>query len=240
MALPPKRPEISLDDQNTILELLCKYASFFLLPSSSHTDVPPPSLLSPFGQYCRVHVRRSKGKRARRRRNKTGSQDGALAGVAAPPRPELHAKVDIGFSSITRRLETLSQTSCDTAQVEPKDCPYSMVFVARGNQSSAFNCHFPTMVGVASRDTRQADKTRLVGFSRPCSDRLGSILGVARVSSLAVARDAPGAGALWEFVQKTVAPVCISWLQDATCPEYRAAKISSVETSVGISKAKTT
>ncbi|KAM4055302.1 RNase p and RNase mrp subunit [Hirsutella rhossiliensis] len=212
-------PEISPDDQDTILELLC-------------------NLLSPLGQHRRAHIKRSKGKRAARRgaRPGPGPEDRSLPSAPAPPKPELSAKVDVGFNSITRGLEELSQSTGS------RDSPcqsYSMVFVARGNQSSAFNCHFPKMIGAASKDSPQADKTRLVGFSKPCSDRLSSVLGVARVSSVAVARDAPGAGALWEFVQKTVAPVSMSWLQDMGCTEYREAKINSVETLVGAKKAKT-
>lgn len=203
--------------------------------------MPPHSLLSPLGQHRRAHIKRSKGKRAARRAAETGPQDRSPSGAKAPPRPELCAEVDVGFNSITRRLEELSQTNSDSQSIASKvglSQPYSMIFVARGDLSSAFNCHFPKMIGVTSKDSHHADKARLVGFSKPCSDRLGSALGVARVSSVAVTRGAPGAGALWDFVQKAVAPVGISWLQDVGCTEYRETKISSVESSVGTKKAK--
>ncbi|KND92215.1 hypothetical protein TOPH_03243 [Tolypocladium ophioglossoides CBS 100239] len=212
-------PEISPDDQDTILELLC-------------------NLLSPIGQHRRAHIKPSKGKRAAKR--KTNSKDGERppANAPVPPKPEICAKVDVGFNSITKNLEELANPN-----VEPTDTPsqpYSMVFVARGNQSATFNCHFPKMICAASKNTQRDEKTRLVGFSKPCSDRLSSCLGVARVSSVAVERDAPGAEALWAFVQKAVPPIDISWFEGVGDSKYQATKIASVETTVGIKKARTT
>ncbi|PHH89688.1 hypothetical protein CDD83_5494 [Cordyceps sp. RAO-2017] len=210
-------PEISQDDQDAILELLC-------------------NLLSPLGQHRKAHTRPSKGRRAARRREKAESDGRSVPGAPPPPKPELHAKVDVGFNSITKALtrDHDSEAGCKDARSQS----YSMVFVARGNQSPAFNCHFPKMIGLSSKDCPRDEKTRLVGFSKPCSDRLGFSLGLARVSSVAVARDAPGANALWQFVQRTVAPVGISWLDDMGDARYRATKISSVEAPVGSKKAK--
>lgn len=121
------------------------------------------------------------------------------------------------------------------------EAPYSMVFVARGNQTAAFNCHFPKMVAAASRNsTCDADKVRLVGLSRPCNDRLSSALGIARASSVAVECGAPGAEALWEFVQKTVPPVEVSWFGPRQDAAFHPTRIGSVETTVGAKRAKTT
>ncbi|PHH77272.1 hypothetical protein CDD80_754 [Ophiocordyceps camponoti-rufipedis] len=106
--------------------------------------------------------------------------------------------------------------------------PYAMVFVARGSQSAAFNCHFPKMVGVACKDCPPDERTRLVGFSKPCSDRLSSCLGIARVSSVALRRDAPGAAALWDLVRRKVAPIDMAWLDDAVGAEHRATKADSI------------
>ncbi|PFH60692.1 hypothetical protein XA68_10530 [Ophiocordyceps unilateralis] len=207
-------PDISLDDQDAILELLCH-------------------LLSPLGHHRRAHTRPSKGKRAARgRREKVDAEGAAPASAPVPPRPELCAKVDVGFNSITR---TLQEPSFDA-----RCQPYAMVFVARGNQSSAFNCHFPKMVGVASKDCPPDERTRLVGFSKPCSDRLSSSLGIARVSSVALSRDAPGAAALWDLVRRKVAPVDMAWLEDAMSAEHRVTKIISVDTPMGSKRARTT
>ncbi|RCI14004.1 hypothetical protein L249_7999 [Ophiocordyceps polyrhachis-furcata BCC 54312] len=207
------RPHISLDDQDAILELLC-------------------NLLSPIGQHRRAHATPSKGKRAaKRRRGEMDSKDDTTS-VPVPPRPELCERVDVGFNSITRTLQDLSSDASRQ--------PYAMVFVARGNQSAAFNCHFPKMVGVKSKDYPPDEKTRLVGFSRSCSDRLSSSLGIARVSSVAVSRDAPGAAPLWDLVRRKVAPVDMVWLDDAMSAEYRATNIVSIDTTIGSKRARAT
>lgn len=159
-----------------------------------------------------------------------------------PPKPELHNKIDVGFNSISKHIEILSRPASESG-VSPSDCPvepYSMVFVARGNQSSAFNCHFPQMVGAASKNLASDEKTRLIGFSKQCSERLSSSLGLARVSAIAVERHAPGAAALWEVVRKSVDPVDISWLNGAPDGHYRATDIKSTETTVGTKRVKKT
>lgn len=113
-----------------------------------------------------------------------------------------------------------------------------MIFVARGDQSSAFNCHFPQMVGVASKDLPIERKIRLVGISKPCSERLSACLGLPRVSSIAVSGDAPGAGALEEFVRKVVSPVTVHWLGTLGEAEYLPTKINPIETLVGQKKVR--
>ena len=112
-----------------------------------------------------------------------------------------------------------------------------MVFVARGNQSSAFNGHFPKMVAAAGRRCVPDESTRLIGFSKPCSERLSSCLAVARVSSLAIVRDAPGSEALWKFVQEYVPRLDDKWLWGAQ-DVYKVTNIKSIETSVGLKKRK--
>lgn len=200
------------------------------------------SLLDPIGQHRRAHIKPSKGKRVAKRKANTKDDERPPASIPTPPKPEIGAKVDVGFNSITKNLEGLSH-AVPKSNAKPADGPrqpYSMVFVARGNQTSAFNCHFPKMICAASKNTQQDEKARLVGFSKPCSDRLSSSLGIARVSSVAVERDAPGAEALWAFVQKAVPPVDISWLDGIGDTKYRATKIASAETTVGNKKARTT
>lgn len=112
-----------------------------------------------------------------------------------------------------------------------------MVFVARGNQASSFNCHFPQMVGMASRSLSPQSKIRLVGFSKLCSERLSACLGVSRVSSVAVLEDAPGAQALQDFVRKAVKPVEMNWVDEVN-KQYLATKIKAVETSIGLKRIK--
>ncbi|KAK5989045.1 hypothetical protein PT974_10543 [Cladobotryum mycophilum] len=217
-------PEISSDDQDTILELLC-------------------SFLGPLGQHRKVHVKPSKGKRAAKRDRKAAAESSeSRPAVDAPilPKHEIEDSVDVGFNSITRNLEThaaASQESTDMVDEEVKKA-YSMVFVARGNQSSAFNCHFPQMVGMASKNLSQVEKTRLIGFSKPCSDRLSSTLGLPRVSSIAVRCDAPGADALLTFVRKNVAPIDVPWVDGNMDIQYQTTQINSIETTVGTKRVK--
>lgn len=186
-------------------------------------------------------MRPSKGKRAVKRERKAKASDASTAEdqhYPQPPPPDLLHYVDVGLNSITRNLEIQPPgSSCeDDSQVQRKK--YSMIFVARGDQSSAFNCHFPTMVGAASRDIPHDERIRLVGFSKSSSERLSSCLKVARVSSVAVEREAPGAGALWEVVKRSVKPVDVPWLDGNGVPPYLSTKINTIETTLGPKRPK--
>ncbi|KAK7424989.1 RNase P and RNase MRP subunit [Neonectria magnoliae] len=198
-------PSVSPEDQDTILELLCE-------------------LLSPLGQHRQTYTKRSKGKRAAKREKAAKMSQDPNKEPPVPPMPEINAKIDVGLNSITKNLGPLGGNS---------DRQYSMVFVARGNQASSFNCHFPQMVGATSKRLDAEKKIRLVGFSKPCADRLSTCLGLPRVSSVAITSDAPGADALQEFVQKTVAPVDAAWLDETQDPNYLATIITASETTIG-------
>ncbi|KAM5345479.1 hypothetical protein ACJ41O_011341 [Fusarium nematophilum] len=190
------------------------------------------SLLSPLGQHRQSYGKRSKGKRAANKVKDTNKAVGTSEEHLVPPAPEIDASIDIGLNSISRNLQALAQNKAQSMRDEPQR-QYSMVFVARGNQASSFNCHFPQMVGAASKHVPAADKIRLVGFSKPCSERLSVCLGVPRVSSIAITKNAPGIGALQEFVLKTVAPAEASWLDASQDPQYQATNINSIETTAG-------
>ena len=152
--------------------------------------------------------------------------------------------VDVGLSSITRTLQDMSQPSQATDPMKTGDgvpdsqAPYTMVFVARGDQPSTFNCHFPKMIGAASASSPHNERIRLVGFSKPSSDRLSKCLHVARVSSVAVKQNAPGAGPLWDFVKDRVKPIDVSWLEGKHDASYIPTKINSTETTIGPKKVR--
>ncbi|KAF5245445.1 hypothetical protein FANTH_7353 [Fusarium anthophilum] len=211
-------PSILTEDQDTILELLC-------------------DLLSPIGQYRQTQIKRSKGKRSSQKEKGAKKTAQASEQPPVPPMPEIEASIDVGLNSITRNLQLCSQQETESMGDEPNR-QYSMVFVARGDQASPFNCHFPQMIGAASRKTSSERKTRLVGLSKPCSERLSSCLGVPRVSSVAIRMDAPGAGALQEFVLKKVEPIEASWLDVSSDAPYLAPKINTIETTVGPKRAR--
>ncbi|KAF6837893.1 hypothetical protein CPLU01_02779 [Colletotrichum plurivorum] len=209
-------PDISFEDQDTILELLC-------------------SLLAPLGQHRQRHVTPSEGKRAAKRKrkdegiaSKTAEQD------SRPPTPELASFVDVGLASITRNLEKLAAQDSEKQPDESKlsadpVTPYTVIFVARSGQSSAFNCQLPQMVAVASNSTPPVSATRLVGYSKSCADRLSASLGIPRVSAVGVRVGAPMSKAFTEFVQSHVSPVRIAWLDEAPTVIYRPTQLKIEE-----------
>ncbi|KAI6778405.1 uncharacterized protein J7T54_000794 [Emericellopsis cladophorae] len=146
-------PEVSLEDQDTILELLCNF-------------------LSPIGKHRRAHVKASKGKKASRRAEKAKAEregeDTEMPDLVIPAPPDVTHRIDVGFNSITRSLSAMtedqrcgSDAQADKADKERK--PLSMIFVARGDQSAVFNCHFPKM---------------WVSHAFPCIATLTSVLSV--------------------------------------------------------------
>lgn len=197
------------------------------------------SLLGPIGKHRRAHSKPSKGKRAAKRKEATQKGEGS-ARVPTPARPDLCAHIDAGFNAITRELQSPPKQAKKTDEMDTNDSkePYSMVFVARGNQSPAFNCHFPKMIGFASKKLPPGQRIHLIGFSEPCSDRLSSSLGIARVSSIAIKRDAPGSEALLAFIDEHVPAVDIRWLDETSSPQYQPTRITSTETTVGAKKLK--
>ncbi|KAK8149002.1 hypothetical protein G3M48_008479 [Beauveria asiatica] len=214
-------PEISQEDQDDILELLCEY-------------------LGPIGKHRQRCIKTSKGKRAEKKRKRQEKDEGKTTfpmAVDLPAKPETASQVDVGFNSITRGLQDANNEQ-NADGVVKKGQGYSMVFVCRGNQSAAFNCHFPQMVAASSADAQPGHATRLIGFSKPCSSRLSSCLSLARVSAVAVKSDAAGSCALWDLVKKSVKPVQCEWLDEARSLKYRQTQIVSLEISVGSKKTK--
>ncbi|KAG6014850.1 hypothetical protein E4U54_004776 [Claviceps lovelessii] len=213
-------PEISLQDQDTILDLLC-------------------TLLSPIGQHRRRHLKASKGKRNAKKSAETVMVK-SEAIVSKPSKPELVDHVVVGFNAITRGLESMSSDNEISYPGGPSSKPlYSMIFVSRGNQSAAFHCHYPKLVGVASKMCASTADIKLIGLSKSCSDRLADCLGIARVSSLAIKKDAPGAEALWTFISSHVASVDVAWLDNSRSIQYKPTHIAAVETKIGSKRVKT-
>ncbi|KLU83982.1 hypothetical protein MAPG_03031 [Magnaporthiopsis poae ATCC 64411] len=220
-------PHIQQDDQDSILELLC-------------------TLLSPLGEYRRKYTSQSKGKRSKAKKKEQLQVGEAPAAEAVkPPPPELGKYVDVGLASITRGLQQPGATGNagrpktrsgnGTAGGDAADnIPYTVVFVARSGQSSAFHCHFPQMVAVASASS----PVRLVGFSKACEDRLSECLGIPRASSIALRAGAPQSQALLDFVRQKVALVEVPWLEEVAAAGYRETKINTIEAPVGRKKQK--
>ncbi|KAK2059409.1 hypothetical protein LY76DRAFT_21875 [Colletotrichum caudatum] len=217
-------PEITPEDQDAILELLC-------------------SLLSPLGQHRQRHIKPSEGKReAKRKRREGGVVSNGPANSERPPMPDLASFVDVGLTSITRNLERLaigqqtSEAPGDENTLEISPDSYSVIFVARSGQSSAFNCQLPQMVAVASKSSPASPPTRLVGYSKPCAEKLSACLGIPRVSSVGVRVGAPMSRALVEYVQQHVSPVRVAWLEQAEEAVYRSTQLRIQEKIIPIKK----
>ncbi|OLN94048.1 hypothetical protein CCHL11_03426 [Colletotrichum chlorophyti] len=220
-------PEITFEEQDAILELLC-------------------SLLAPLGQYRQRHVKPSEGKRAaKRKRKEENAGHREPEKTDRPPMPDLASFIDVGLASISRNLEKLaeSQQAEKEHSGNNKDDgaasstrPYALIFVARSGQSSAFNCQLPQMVAVASKNSSSLPPTRLVGYSKPCADKLSAALGIPRVSAVGVQIGAPMSKALVEYVQAHVSPVRIAWLEEAQESVYRFTQLKVEEKMVPNSK----
>ncbi|KAK3313842.1 hypothetical protein B0H66DRAFT_363711 [Apodospora peruviana] len=214
-------PLISPDDQDVILELLCR-------------------LLSPLGLHRMSFITPSKGKRKRAHKQNNRENTGSASSV--PPVPELAGYVDVGLANISRNLQDMSANKGAAPESEKPGTvggksPYCIVFVARSGQSSAFHCHFLQMVALASQAQPPDRTVRLVGLSKPCEDRLSAALGIPRASSIALREDAPQAKGLVDFVREHVRPVEAAWLREARSGQFRETNIEAVQTKVGSKKA---
>ncbi|KAK1703862.1 hypothetical protein BDP67DRAFT_549586 [Colletotrichum lupini] len=202
-------PEVAFEDQDAILELLC-------------------SLLTPLGQHRQRHVKASEGKRAaKRKRKEEGAAGKEPEKSERPPLPEIASFVDVGLASITRNLERLASTQQGS---EPDTDGASTA------ASSAFNCQLPQMVAVASNTAAPASATRLVGYSKPCGEKLSAAVGIPRVSSIGIRVGAPMSKALVDYVQKHVSPIHVAWLDEAKDAVYRSTQLKAEEKMVPAKK----
>ncbi|CRK28323.1 hypothetical protein BN1708_015186 [Verticillium longisporum] len=175
-------------------------------------------LLAPLGHHRRT-AQASKGKRDTKRK-----RDSALAisdSLSKPPAPEIASFVDIGLSAITRILQEHVSQNVDS--VDATKSPYALIFVARSGQASAFNCHYPQLVAVASQSSSSNHSIRLVG-----------------VSSVGIRHGAPLSKPLIDFVQGCVPPITIPWLSEAEIGQYRHTRLISKEKLVPSKQATST
>ncbi|KAI2472031.1 hypothetical protein F4781DRAFT_46675 [Annulohypoxylon bovei var. microspora] len=216
-------PSVTLEDQETILELLC-------------------TLLGPLGQYRSGYVQPSKGQRDKKRKRKmpnTCSKD-----ILPPPIPELNSYVDIGLTTVTRHLQEVASKAQhvnpsleDKLPIQEVSHPsYSVIFVARSGQPNALNGHLPQMVAVASKSNPEQTPIRLVGLSKSCEDRLSESLGIPRVSCIGLHEGAPSSKALVGFARQHVPLIELKWLEEARQAEYQETNINTIETFIGSKK----
>ncbi|RYP57644.1 hypothetical protein DL769_009365 [Monosporascus sp. CRB-8-3] len=216
-------PQVVLEDQDTILELLC-------------------TLLAPLGQYRTQNVTASKGRRDKKRKRKESTTTSSQLPI--PPAPELRSYVDVGLSTVTRRLqEATAARDCAEAPSEERPtkedsphCFYSVIFVARSGQPNVLNSHLPQMVAAASKAHPQQVPIRLVGLSKACEEHLSESLGIPRVSCIGLHENAPNSKPLVEFAREHVPVIKMQWLDEAGQAEHRQTKINAIETTIGAKK----
>jgi len=237
-------PQISSQNQEVILELLC-------------------SLLSPLGQYRSNHVTPSKGKRSKKRkRQEAKTRDAApTPTVSIPPPPEISSFLAIGLNTVTRILESSSQKSkpkvgaiegaggeslgtedmskeSDPAKQTPTyianslplDGHFSAIFVYRSSQPTILNEHLPQLVTTASLAYPDLPPTRLVELPKGSDARLCDALSIPRVSFFGILEGAPHSKALVDLVRECVPEVEIPRLQQAKESRYLPVKINTIET----------
>jgi ribonuclease P/MRP protein subunit POP3 len=219
------RPQIALEDQETLLELLC-------------------SLLSPIGHYRSRYIQPSKGKRDKKRKRKEA--EATESHSILPPAPDLTSYVDVGLSAVTRSLESatakgrgLALTANPGNYAADEECDlryYSTIFIARSGQPSILNSHLPQMIAVASATHPSKVPIRLVGLSKACEDRLSECLGVPRVSCVGIREGAPNSKALVDFALQHVPMIEVPWLEEAQRAEYKETKINTSQTTIGAKK----
>ncbi|KAI1854858.1 hypothetical protein JX265_002497 [Neoarthrinium moseri] len=211
-------PQVTAEDQDTILELLC-------------------SLLSPIGRHRTQHKQPSRGKGDKKRKRREAEKPDAAP--APPPAPEISSYVDVGLSTITRNLQSSIAEGVDGAKTDAdasKTSLYSVIVVARSGQPNILHSHLPQIVAVASETHPSTEPIRLVGISKACQDRLCEALGIPRVSCVGLREGAPNSKALVDFARQRAPPIEVTWLKEAQKAEFRETKIKTVETVIGSKK----
>ncbi|KAM3073710.1 RNase P and RNase MRP subunit [Clarireedia jacksonii] len=240
-------PQISIKNQDTIVELLC-------------------SILTPIGKHRSNYVVPSKGNRSRKRKRQESKLDEKSSDI--PPPPEISNFVLTGLNSINRSLEEASKNAPshtealldDTSrqlqgqediqmflddgempQSETRTYParhVAAIFVTRSNLPSILYAHLPQLIATASKVHPDKPATKLVQLPKGAESRLTGALALQRVSFIGVLEGAPYCKALLELVRECVSDIEIPWLDEVRKAEYLEVKINSIETSVGMMKSK--
>ena len=199
--LNPKtsRPQIQLDDQQTIQDLLCM-------------------LLAELGQHRRSTVV-SKGKRRKRENRKQENDEEATN----PSQPEIKSHVLIGFNAVQRHLEAMilekahvkadeSQTSSketstdagDDIEGSATDNNLVALFVDRSSQPLIMTRHLPNMMAAA---VSKGSSLWLVTLPSGAGTRLGETVGIPRLGFCGLLAKAPGSIPLLHYIKEHIQPV---------------------------------
>lgn len=133
---------------------------------------------------------------------------------------------------------TLKPEKAATPEPSPRR-PMGAVFVCRADsQPPQLHSHFPVLCGLAEGKGKEVGghPVRLVQLPKGANARLAASLGIPRVGFLGIMEGAPGSSPLMSFLDRTVPPVRIPWLDRGF--EYRRAKIKAMKTTTSITARK--
>lgn len=209
------RPNINITDQDTVLDLLCRYFTFthaIILLFSSLTIL---SLLAPIGQHRNLYTQPLKGKRSRKRK-RVPPIDNAISIIQPPSPPELNLFLTIGLNSTTRHLESMAAVL--PAENTPSKPRLLAVFVCRSDsQPSQLHSHLPVLCNIASRSSPE-HIVKLVQLPRGAEARLTASLAIPRVGFLGLMEGAPGSTSLLHFLEEKVPGIKVPWLEGGFQP----------------------
>ncbi|KAH8724366.1 hypothetical protein GQ44DRAFT_618365 [Phaeosphaeriaceae sp. PMI808] len=220
-----KWPEISHDDQQVILDLVC-------------------NLISPLGDHRKTHTHPSKGKKRKR-----STKEEEKKHASPPPTPEIHKHILIGINSITRHLEALAAHNAPSTMpvaIEKKDqkesqsndqptqelqrYPSVLILTHPKPSLSPPHAHFPTLIHLTSPSSSSSSShttPRLIPLATSSDARLASALNIPRVGALAIFKDAPGAKVLEDFVRERVGVTGCMWIDEAMSAEWKGVNVKA-------------
>lgn len=204
------------------------------------------SLLSPIGHHRTSHITPSKGKRnKKRKRQEAAKSDTAQkTKVEAPvPAPELNSHILIGLNSISRHLDSQSQSTRPTslcirgpnptheAAIITSSTPAHLaaVFITRPSLPPILAAHLHLLLETSSFLNPILPSTRLITLPKNSEKRLCDALGVPRAGFIGIMHHAPNALALLDFCFANVPEIQVGeWLKSVK-EVYMPVKINAVE-----------
>ncbi|KAF2100377.1 hypothetical protein NA57DRAFT_54469 [Rhizodiscina lignyota] len=218
----PSWPHLKPDEQGAIVDLLC-------------------SVLSPIGHHRVTNTHPSKGKRQKKRKRDSASDESIPdANLTETREPGIANFVTVGLNSTSRHLEALSAPLKDqtkqTSEVVQSEYrpPLSAIFLPKARNDMIY-AHLPLLAQTASsaQNLPAHSATRLVPLDSKHEQKLASSLGLPRAGVVGLMEGAPGTDALIEYVRSKVEPIDVPWLREAAEAKYMGLKVDAVEVKKG-------
>ncbi|CAN9257557.1 unnamed protein product [Alternaria sp. RS040] len=213
-----KWPEVSREDEEVILELLCNNDN----PTMTETAPSVPDI----GEHLLVGL------------NSVTRHLEALAAKNAP------STAFVANQKLTKDLVQLNLAGKagngaeekETPQKHPEAAlkPLSMVILTHPKPSlSPAHAHLPTLIHLATLSSTLATPktfktvTRLVPVQTSADSRLASSLHIPRVGAIAIYEGAPGAKTLEEYVREHIGLTECDWIDEAMSAEWKGLNVKN-------------